>query len=207
MTPGTAAACGATVLLKPPCDVVRVTDDESALMAVVDAGGRRASTAKRRTRRWPRPGPARPSAPTPSVRCAAGSAWSSRGPSRPDMPSRRASGRPMHARHRARHRRRQAGHADEDRARRPDRRARWPAWSGRRPAPATPTSVIAGAPGEAPAQRDVGLGLLLRHRGDRGDPHGAAGRADGGDDASRRPRRSGRRSRCGPRRRAAPTAA
>ncbi len=34
---------------------------------------------------------------------------------------------------------------------------------------------------EAPAQRDLVLGLLLGHRGHRGDAHGAAGRADGRD--------------------------
>ena len=87
---------------------------------------------------------------------------------------------PDGARHGPRHGRRQHGHPDEDQHRAQAHQLMAGAVSPKA-SPTTPSEGDHAAPDEAAPQRDLGLGLLLGDRRHRGDPHRAAGRADGRD--------------------------
>ena len=101
-------------------------------------------------------------------------------PSRPDMPSRRASGRPMTlAIGRATAGASMATPTKISTAPRPT--SAMAGCVSPTASRATPISVMIAAPDEAAPQRDLGLGLLFGDRRHRGDAHGAAGRADGRD--------------------------
>ena len=101
-------------------------------------------------------------------------------PRRPEVPSRRASGRPMTlAMGRATAGASMATPTKISTAPRPT------SWMAGLVSPkasrTTPITVMIAAPDEAAPQRDLCLGLLLRDRRHRGDAHGAPRRADGRD--------------------------
>ena len=170
VTPGTAAASGATALEKPPCALFGVVTMMSALIAlstllVADFDNDAPNTAMADT------------SANPTI--SAEAVWAVRRglriefsrPSRPDVPSMRASGRPRKLDIGRATSRSQPCDADEDQHRaqshqRDDRLGE-----------AVGQGCDTGqgddsAPRETAAQRDVGLGLLLGDGSHRRNPHG-----------------------------------